>query len=93
MRATLMDGPKRPRFKVRKRRRFWVRPGRTSEWWDKFVAGVVVEEEWKENFRMSRASLMSLAERLRPHIEVYGDFLFVVVSCYAISYGPELIII
>lgn len=31
--------------------------------------GVVVEEEWRENFRMSRASLVSLSEELRPYIE------------------------
>jgi hypothetical protein len=29
----------------------------------------VVPEEWRENFRMSRESLNSLAEELRPHIE------------------------
>ena len=33
-------------------RRFWIRPGRTSAWWDNFVSQTVVPEEWKENFRM-----------------------------------------
>ena len=50
-------------------RRFWVRPGRTSAWWDNFVAQKVVEEEWRENFTMSRASLYKIAENLRPYIE------------------------
>ena len=58
------------RFKpYRPQRRFWVRPGRTSAWWDNFVDEVVIAEEWRENFRMSRVSLLSLRELLRPHIE------------------------
>lgn len=30
---------------------------------------VVLPEEWRENFRMSRSSLLALSELLRPHIE------------------------
>ena len=52
-----------------KQRRFWTRPGRTSAWWDNFVNEVVVAEEWRENFRMSRRNLLKLSELLRPHIE------------------------
>ena len=52
-----------------KPRRFWTRPGRTSVWWDNFVARKVVEEEWREIFRMSRTSLYALAVKLRPYIE------------------------
>ena len=40
-----------------KERRFWTRPGRTSAWWNNFADQVVIPEEWKENFRMSRDSL------------------------------------
>ena len=43
-----------------KQRRFWTRPGRTSAWWDNFVNEVVVAEEWRENFRMSRRNLSYL---------------------------------
>ena len=50
-------------------RRFWVRPGRTSAWWDNFVGEIVIQEEWRENFRMSRSSLCELADQLRPYIE------------------------
>ena len=50
-------------------RRFWIRPGRTSAWWDNFVSQTVVQEEWKENFRMSRSSLLKLSEELWPYIE------------------------
>ena len=46
-------------------RRFWIRPGRTSAWWDNFVSQTVVPEEWKENFRMPRSSLLKLSEELR----------------------------
>ena len=54
---------------LRRTRRFWVRPGRTSAWWDNLTAGIAIEEEWKENFRMSRSSPYSLAEELRPYIK------------------------
>ena len=43
--------------------------GRTSAWWDNFVLQSVVQEEWKENFSMSRPSLLKLGEELRPYIE------------------------
>ena len=29
----------------------------------------MIEEEWRENFRMSKTSLLRLAEELRPYIE------------------------
>ena len=51
-------GRKHPR-RNRKTRRFWVRPGRTSAWWDNFMNGIVLEQEWKENFRLSHASFLS----------------------------------
>ena len=31
--------------------------------------GTMIEEEWRENFRMSKTSLLKLAEELRPYIE------------------------
>ena len=47
--------------------RFWVRPGRISAWWGNFVIEnqIVVPEEWRENFRVSRDCLYSLARELR----------------------------
>ena len=55
--------------KERRQRRFWIRPGRTSAWWDNFVSDVVVEEEWRENFRMSKQNFYKLCDELRPHIQ------------------------
>ena len=52
-----------------KQRHFWTRPGRTSAWWDNFVNEVVVAEEWRENFRISRRNLLKLSELLQPYIE------------------------
>ncbi|XP_012673802.2 putative nuclease HARBI1 [Clupea harengus] len=72
IRHMLLDQPRRAtRRETRRetRRKFWVRPGRTSSWWDNFVNGVVVDNEWRENFRMSRTSLVALSEELRPYIE------------------------
>ena len=37
----------------RRCRRFWIRPGRTSVWWENFEKELVLPEEWHENFRMS----------------------------------------
>ena len=48
-------------------RRFWIRPGRTSAWWGNFASQTVVPEEWKENVRISRASLLNVSEELRPY--------------------------
>ena len=47
-------------------RRFWVRPGRTDAWWIHFEKNVVLPEEWRENFRMSRDSFFVLCDLLRP---------------------------
>ena len=56
------------RGRVCKPRQFWIRPGRTCMWWDNFIKDVVVPEEWKENFRMTKTSFMNLCQQLRPHI-------------------------
>lgn len=68
VRYRLLDPPRRATTGAG-RRRFWVRPGRTSSWWDNFVSGVALDSEWRENLRMSRASVVALSEELRPHIE------------------------
>ena len=59
----------RKRKSVRNQRRFWVRPGRTSLWWDNFMTGTMIDEEWRENFRMSKESFMRLCDLLRPFLE------------------------
>ncbi len=60
---------RRRRRRERQQRQFWIRPGRTSAWWDNFVNGIVVEEEWKENFRMSKPTFTKLCDDLRPLIQ------------------------
>ncbi|CAL9706527.1 unnamed protein product [Knipowitschia caucasica] len=50
-------------------RSIWLRPGRTSRWWDNFENGLVDAQAWKENFRMSRKSVVALSEELRLYIE------------------------
>lgn len=66
----LMDTTLRRRARRERRpRRFWIRPGRTSLWWDNFLNGIMQEEEWKEIFRMSHVSFFHLANLLCPHIE------------------------
>ena len=51
---------RRRKRKQRSARKFLVRPGRTTVWWDGFAKGIVVEEEWKENFRMSLVNFLKL---------------------------------
>ena len=58
-----------PKTTRSRHRRFWTRPGRTSAWWGNFVSQVVLPQEWIENFRMSRSSVLKLSEELRPYIE------------------------
>nr|XP_057903307.1 interleukin enhancer-binding factor 2 homolog isoform X1 [Doryrhamphus excisus] len=68
VRQILSSSPRRPTRRIT-RRRFWVRPGRTSSWWENFVDGVVADDDWRASFRMCRGSLLALSEELRPHIE------------------------
>ena len=49
-------------------RRFWIRPGRTSTWWDNIRNGKSVCEEYKENFRMCKKNFEKLCDELRPYI-------------------------
>ncbi len=59
----------RRRFVARKQRRRWKNPGRTEMWWSNAWNGLLLEEEWISNFRMSRNDFMALEEKLRPYIK------------------------
>ena len=48
----IIAGPIRRRRGIRGR--LWIRPRRTSQWWDNFVNGSVDALAWKENFRTSK---------------------------------------
>ena len=52
----------------KKKRRFWIKPGRTSAWWRNFVRDVVLPEDWPENFRMSKESFINLCQQLQPFL-------------------------
>lgn len=54
---------------VRRRRRMWIRPGRSNIWWENIINGKVVQEEWKENFRMSKDNFLKLCDQLRPYLQ------------------------
>ena len=56
------------RSKRKRTSRFWVRPGRSSLWWDNILSGIVIDEEWIENFRMCRKSFDELCNYLGPII-------------------------
>lgn len=51
----------------RTKRKYWVRPGRTSLWWENFVNNIVVAEEWRESFRMSKENFMK-CDKVRPFL-------------------------
>ena len=61
-------GHRKCKIKERRNRRYWVRPGKTKLWWSNFLNGIVLDEEWKENFRMSKQNFFNLAGLLRPFI-------------------------
>ena len=49
-------------------RKYWVRPGKDRYWWENFASRIIVEEEWRENFRMSREMFQVLCAELYPYI-------------------------
>ena len=51
------------------RRRFWIRPGRTQQWWQNFEKDLVLPFEWKENFRMCKENFLILCAHLKPYIQ------------------------
>ena len=53
----------------RGQRSMWERPGRSKVWWNNFLNGIVVASEWRENFRMTRDTFMTLTEEVRPFLE------------------------
>ena len=53
---------------IRRKRRYWVKPGRMDLWWRDMMEGRCVPEDWKKNFRMSREQFMMLVDELRPFI-------------------------
>ena len=54
---------------MRDRGTCWVKKGRTSAWWDKFLNNEVMDSNWLENFRMSKTSFEELVNILRPYLE------------------------
>ena len=50
------------------RRTRWTRPGRTSTWWDNFVNNVMLDNEWRENFRLSNVNFVKLCKELRAYL-------------------------
>ncbi|CAB3994289.1 nuclease HARBI1 [Paramuricea clavata] len=67
--AVLESRMRRSKLIRRRPRRMWIRPGRSSIWWENFINEKVVSEEWKENFRMSKPNFLKLCNQLRPYLE------------------------
>ena len=51
------------------RRTCWVKTGRTSVWWDKFLNNEFMDCDCLKNFRMSKTSFENLVNILRPYLE------------------------
>ena len=51
--------------KIRGKRRFWVKPGRTDLWWQNMIQNRCLEEDWRKNFRMSKNEFMKLVDSYR----------------------------
>ena len=54
---------------IRKERRHWVRPGRNNIWWKNIISGISLQDEWRENFRVSRETFDYLCNELRPFLQ------------------------
>ncbi|XP_065190626.1 uncharacterized protein LOC135821556 [Sycon ciliatum] len=54
---------------LKAKRRCWIKPGRTSLWWDNISNGVSFPQEYKENFRMKKVNFDKLFNDLRPFIQ------------------------
>ena len=55
------------RMLLKKKQKTWIKPGRTEKWWRQMISGKAPEDEWKINFRISRACFVSLVEMIRPY--------------------------
>ena len=49
-------------------RMIWVKE-RSSTWWEQVVNSTFTEQDWLENFRMSRSTFLYLCDELRSGIE------------------------
>ena len=47
--------------KAKSQRKYWIRPGRSKEWWNGFIKDEVLPDEWKESFYI-------LSDELQPYI-------------------------
>ena len=50
---------------IRKRRRNWINPGRTDQWWQNLCGDQMPDQEWKKNLRMSKEDFFVFLEPLR----------------------------
>ena len=50
------------------KRSIWVKP-RSGEWWDTIVSSTFDDNDWKENFRLSKRTFIILCNHLRRYIE------------------------
>ena len=51
-----------------KKRKFWVDPKRTSQWWINLYDGSLPESTWQESLGMTKDNFMALCDELRPFI-------------------------
>ena len=49
---------------TRKKRRHWVKPGRTDLWWSNRYHGNLLPEEWCQNIRMNYHNFMILVDSI-----------------------------
>ena len=50
----------------RRKRKNWINPGRTSQWWDNLISDKTDPSDWKKNLRMSKQSFLTLVNLIRP---------------------------
>ena len=56
-------------IKPRNTRQYWINPGHTQAWWRNFVDRIVLESEWKDNFRMHQETFYKLCDELQTYLQ------------------------
>lgn len=60
-------------YSRRKKREFWVSPGRTDLWWQNLLLGKMPQMEWCKNFRMDYDTFSKLVNSISHLIEPHTD--------------------
>ena len=59
---------RKERFINRRARIYWIKPGRTGQWWDNLRDNKMPADEWRKNLRMNVSEFQNLVDLLYPYL-------------------------